>query len=117
MNPDQLNTMVMQNARDISALWESSKSAHKRIDENDRVTEGIYKLASSVESLTMQVKQLAEKMDSSLEKIENRQRDQGERIGALEKEPGQNWKRVTAQISTIIIAAIIGMVLGKMGLM
>lgn len=42
MTIEQLSESCIQNSKDIAALRESAKSAHKRIDENDRITEGQY---------------------------------------------------------------------------
>lgn len=113
MTQEQLTNKVIQNSNDISALRENVKSAHKRIDENDRITEGIHKLASNVESLALQVKLLTERFDSSLERLEQGQRNQGERIGALEKEPGAKWKDVTKQIITLVVAAVFSVIAAK----
>jgi uncharacterized protein YlxW (UPF0749 family) len=89
-------------------LSEKTDSAHKRITENDRITDGIYKIASNVETLALQVKHLTEKLDNSVSSIENSLKNQGERIGALEKEPASKWKNfmwlIIAGITTSVVA-------------
>ncbi len=47
-------------------------------------------------------------MDNSIERIEAGLRGQGERIGALEKEPAQKWKSLVSQIIGLIVAALAG---------
>lgn len=44
--------IALEHTREIAALWESLKSAHKRIDENDRLTAGIHKLAKNIAAKT-----------------------------------------------------------------
>ncbi len=108
-----LTEKVIEHEGEIGRLWESSKSAHKRIDENDRVTEGIYKLASNMEALTIQVKSLAQQMETAIARIETGQKSQGERIGALEKEPAQKWKTLVAQVTGLVVAAVIGAIIAN----
>lgn len=108
MNAEQMTTQVIQNTKDVATLRESTKSAHKRIDENDRMTEGIHKLAANVEALALQVKMLTEKMEKSIERVEAGQRSQGERIGKLEQEPANKWKDIVKQVITLVVAASFG---------
>jgi hypothetical protein len=103
----------IQNTSDIAALRESLKSAHKRIDENDRMTEGIHKLAANVEALALQVKMLTGKMDESINRIEAGLKSQGERIGAIENEPAHKWKTLVAQVTGLVVAAVIGVIIAK----
>jgi hypothetical protein len=110
MNPEQLTKHAMSQAKDISALWESTKSAHKRIDENDRIIEGIHKLAANVEGLTLQVKMLTDQMDATIERIEEGQKLQGERIGKLEQEPAHKWQDFVKQVLSLAVAAVFGVV-------
>lgn len=108
MTTDQISTEMMRQAGEIRALWESAKSAHRRIDENDRVTEGIHRLAVNMEVMAEQLRALAERIDAAIERVEASQRSQGERIGALEKEPAQKWKSFVKQVFNLIVAAIVG---------
>ncbi len=119
MTAEQVTEKVIEHTGEIAALWESTKSAHKRIDENDRITEGIHKLCVNVETLAVQMKNLTEKVDSSVASLESRIeagfRNHGERIGALEKEPGRKWKvlweRVGLAIAGALATAIVALVL------
>lgn len=129
--PDELSQMVFQNGKDIAALWESTKSAHKRIDENDRITTGIHELAANMKNLTEQVKNLADRLEGGL-------REQGKRIGdvetafiklsglepkvdtalakieKIEKEPADKWKSLVTQIISLAVAGIIGGVIAAL---
>ncbi|MDR1704249.1 MAG: hypothetical protein LBS19_06145 [Clostridiales bacterium] len=108
----------------LTGAESSTKSAHRRIDEiNDTVKEiystlnGIHKLTASVEMLTLQVKTLAENMSTSNERMETRIEEgfksQGERIGAIEKEPAQKWKAFVKHVFQLAVAAVVGAVILK----
>lgn len=130
MNDDQMSKMVMDNARDIAALKQGHSALEKRIDENDRVTTGIHKLAANTENLATEVKRLGERLEAGL-------REQGKRVGevetaiikfgnmessiklaltrldAIEKEPATKWKTLVAQVTALVIAAVAGVVIAK----
>ena len=108
MTMEQLTEQMLRQNREIAGIAASLKSAHKRIDENDRITEGIYKLAANVESLALQVKLLTESVDSRIERLENSQKTQGERIGTLEREPARKWRTLMTQVGALITAALVG---------
>jgi chromosome segregation ATPase len=132
MENAEMTRQIMKNASDIAAVWESSKSAHKRLNENDRITAGIHELAKSVATIATEIKGLTAKLDESVERIENGQRAQGERLGrvehaiaafeqnakdiedhekrlnSIEKEPGQKWKDLVKQVIALIVAAAVG---------
>ncbi|MCL2857441.1 MAG: hypothetical protein FWE19_06970 [Oscillospiraceae bacterium] len=138
MTQEQLMGQIMSQSRDIAALWESSKSAHRRIDENDRLAKGIHKLAANIEALALQVKLLTQRMDSTVERMEKSLKSQGERIGAvegtsragerheqsisalerkveaLEREPSIKWKAFVSQMLAILAAVVAGIVLTRL---
>jgi chromosome segregation ATPase len=123
--PEQLSQMVVQHTKDIAAVWESTKSAHHRLNENAEIISSIHKLAANMENLTVEVKKLAERLENGL-------REQGKRIGEaetalikmanleayvkkanerldkIEREPADKWKNLTAQIITLLVAAVVG---------
>lgn len=85
MTEQQLTEFAMDTTKNIAALWESTKSAHHRLNENDRITAGIHELAKNVAMIAAEIKGLAVRLNESVERIERGQRAQGERIGAVEK--------------------------------
>ena len=123
--PEQLSQMVLEHTRDIVALKESSKLVHKRIDATEKLTSGIHELAANMKNLTEEVKRLGERLENGL-------REQGKRIGEtesaiirlenvdaailrlatrlekIEKEPGDKWKQLTAQVFSLVVAAVVG---------
>ena len=138
MTQEQLVCQIMSHSGDIAALWESSKSAHKRIDENNGIAKGVHKLAANVEMLALQVKLLTERMDSTVERMEKTLELQGKRINAveqagqaserhqqsisllvrkveaLEKEPGTKWKAFVSQVLAILAAVVAGIILTRL---
>ncbi len=98
----------------MCVVEESVKSSHKRINDIDRITEGIYKVASNVETLAEQLKSLTCRMETWLSRLEASQRTQGERIGALEKKPAMRWEAMVGQLIAIAVASIAGAFLGRL---
>ncbi len=112
MTPEQITERMLALSEEMAAVRESTKSAHRRIDENDRITAGIHEIAASVQSLALQVKLLTDKMDESVEGLKGSIKSQGERIGLLEKEPAQKWKGLVKQVVEILVAAVVGGAVG-----
>jgi uncharacterized membrane protein YjjP (DUF1212 family) len=134
---EQLSAIAIEHTKEIARLWESAKSAHKRIDENDQITAGIHELAKNVATMATEIKLLTDRMDKSIERIEQGQKTQGERIGniervllaidrdektleqhetrldAIEKEPATAWKNLKWVIVVAIATAIVGFFMGK----
>jgi len=132
MNPDQMATTLLEHTKQISALQESTKSAHHRIDRMDKLTEAVHTLAQSNTAIATEVKMLATKFDKTIERIEAGQKSQGERLGIIERditqiqrnekeigdlsdkldavrtEPGEKWKY-------LIFALIGGIAAGALG--
>ena len=111
-----MEQQVQQNARDLAALKRDVKTLFSSLAKNDETTKGIYTLATSVELLAREVKDLTDKLDRNVDKLEESLKSQGERIGALEKEPAHKWKTLAAQVTSIIVAAAIGYLMSRVGL-
>ena len=134
---EQMAKMTHENSKEIAALRESTKSAHKRLNENDAMTAGIHDLAKSVAQMATEIRLLTERMDASIERIEQGQKAQGERIGSIEKmvssldrnerkladhekrldeiekEPATKWKNFTWLIIAGITTAVVAFLVGK----
>jgi len=105
-NREQATGMAIENAKEIAALWENSKSAHKRIDRMDKLTEGVHELAKSNTAIATEVKLLAQKFDKVTERIEKDIAKNTEDLEKLKLEPGQKWKLTTEKALTLAVAAI-----------
>lgn len=112
---EQLGQLVMQNARDIAELKATVASAHRRIDENDRLTAGIHQLAENVATMSLEIKLLTEKFDDSIERMERNIKDQAERITVIEKNPFKKWEKFFWIIITAVISVVINFIAGRLG--
>jgi methyl-accepting chemotaxis protein len=131
----QLLQRITEYTGQIAALQETTKAAHKRLDDNDQIISGIHELAKNIATMAAEIKLLTEKVDKSIDRMEQGQEAQGERIrnvevvvsqvkhceneilklaaklDIIEKEPGQRWKDIVKQATGLIIAAILGGIL------
>ncbi|MEY8317768.1 hypothetical protein AALB19_10710 [Oscillospiraceae bacterium 50-58] len=82
-----------------------SKSNTHRIDELSQQIEAVNRLATAVEVM-------ATKQDTMNQNVQ----DLNEKVEKLEAEPGNRWKDLTKQVVTLIVAALIGFALAKIGL-
>lgn len=116
MTPEQSSEIISQLREDVAGLRESLKSAHRRIDENDALTNQIHKLASNIETLTQQMKSQNERQEKMFETFEKRMKAQGERIGELEAKPAKRWDAVTEKVIMCVITAVAAFFLARIGL-
>ncbi len=82
-----------------------SKSNTHRIDKLEQSTEAINRLATSVE--VMATKQ--DTMNDSLDKIAGK-------VEQIEAEPGKRWKSVVEKVTLLVVAAVVGYILARVGL-
>lgn len=84
-------------------------------DENTRQNQRIELLeknSASLNDLVVSVKELA----MSVKQMQEELKRQGQRLEAIEKEPGEKWKKLTWLIITAVAGGIIGFLLSKVGL-
>jgi len=82
-----------------------SKSNTKRLDNLEPKVDDIHELTISVKELAMQIKAMRE----DINKIDNR-------VLAIESKPIKRWDSVVNTIITVIVSAIVGYALAKVGL-
>ena len=112
--PQRLSEIAMQNARDIAELKSNVNSAHRRIDENDRLTEGIHQLAENVATMSVEVKMLTEKVDTNIEEMKSDLKEQSTRITAIESEPAKKWDKLIWLIIGGIVTVVISFFAGRL---
>jgi len=113
MDTKQLTTEVIRHNTEIATIGESVKSMHHRLDEIKAITSGIQTLAINVETLAVEVSNLAKSFEKSINRIETAQGAQDARIEALEKVPGDKWKKMIGYILAGITSAVIGVLAAK----
>lgn len=75
-------------------------------------TEQLEKIVESVNALALSVKELTLGQSSMLASIKGLRTD----VDALKDEPGKKWKDITGKVLWLVLAAGLGVVLGKFGL-
>ena len=94
----------MENER-LVRVEESSKQAHKRLDTVESKINNIYELATSVREIAIEMKEMRKDMSN----IDSR-------VKSIEDKPGKRYDTIVGQIISIIIAAVLGFFLAKIGL-
>ena len=82
-----------------------SKSNTHRIDKLEQSTEAINRLAASVEVMATKQDTMNENLDKIAGKVEQ-----------IEAEPGKRWKSVVEKVTLLVVAAVVGYILARVGL-
>lgn len=83
---------------------EDARQNH-RIDKLEQTVEKIHELATATE-----------KMADNMAKMLEEQRQQGQRLSALEGRDGQKWRKVIGAVVTGVVGALVGALMMKLGL-
>ena len=81
----------------LAEVDQQEKSNSHRIDD-------LEKRADTLQELTTSVKLLA----ANMERMASEQMKQGDRLTALEKQPGERWNSMTRTIFTTVVSALAG---------
>ena len=95
--------MCIGHEQRISAVEQSARSAHKRLDELISLNDSVNNLAISTAKMAEQLKTLT---DNSA-KLD-------QKISALELKPASRWEAVVGQIIQLLIAGVIGYLLSQL---
>ncbi len=109
----------------LGEIESSLKSAHKRIDSIEKLTESVYKLATSIEAMQHDIADVKRRMntyeerpllppcqhtkdferyDSNMEKIEHE-------VQEIKEQPAKKWNVLVTSIITSLTGGIIGYIL------
>lgn len=97
--------MDMEHERRLTEVEERSKSNTHRLDEVEKRQNNLDKLAASVEVLAVK--------ESN---VENDVKEIKSDVKTLTTKPAKRWDNLINQIITIVVAAIAGFILAKIGL-
>lgn len=89
----------------ISAVEQRSKSNSHRLEALEKHTEALNTLATSVAVM-------AEKVETTGEKVDGLCTD----VQELKSEPGKRWKSVVEKVIYIVVSAVVGFILARLGL-
>ena len=95
--------MCIGHAQRLSAVEESAKSAHKRLDELISLNDSVKNLAISTAKMAEQMKTLTDNSAKLDQKISD-----------LELKPAKRWETVAMQIVQLLIAGVVGYLLSQL---
>lgn len=95
--------MCIGHAQRLSAVEESAKSAHKRLDE-------LISLNDSVKNLAISTAKMAEQMKTLTDNSAKLDR----KISEMELKPAKRWEAVAMQIIQLLVAGVIGFLLSQL---
>lgn len=89
----------------LTALEQRSKSNSHRLETLEKHTEALNTLATSVAVMAERVETTGDKVDSLCTDVQE-----------LKSEPGKRWKLVVEKVIYIVVAAVMGFILARLGL-
>ena len=97
---------------DVAAQLASNETEHKsfrrRLDEHDALLREQNKIVVAIERQSNAI----ETMNKSMGRVETKVDSLSGRVDAMEKEPGETWKKVTWEILKYALLAVAGVVIG-----
>lgn len=93
-------------------LRDEDTRQNKRLSALESAIQQINTLAASVERLATSVENMAKEQLQISKSIEK----QGERIGSLENQDGETWRKVTSHLITIVIGIVAGYIFKQIGI-
>jgi len=104
MNEEQYAEVVAK----LASNETEHKSFCRRLDEHDALLREQNKIVVAIEKQSNAI----ETMNTSMSRVEKKVDSLSGRVDAMEKEPGEKWKKVTWEILKYVLLAIAGVVVG-----
>lgn len=89
----------------LTAVEDRSKSNQHRLDQMEKRQDDLEELTSTVKVLAIR----EENVETDVKEIKSE-------VKKLTSKPGQRWEKVVETIITIVVGAIVGFILAKIGL-
>ncbi len=89
----------------LTAVEQRSKSNSHRLETLEKHTDALNTLATSVAVMAERVETTGDKVDSLCTDVQE-----------LKSEPGKRWKSVVEKVIYIVVAAVVGFILARLGL-
>lgn len=89
----------------LTAVEQRSKSNSHRLETLEKHTDALNTLATSVAVMAERVETTGDKVDSLCTDVQE-----------LKSEPGKRWKLVVEKVIYIVVAAVMGFILARLGL-
>ena len=104
MNEEQYAEVVAR----LASNETEHKSFCRRLDEHDALLREQNKIVVAIEKQSNAI----ETMNKSMGRVESKVDSLSGRVDAMEKEPGEKWKKVTWEILKYVLLAVVGLVVG-----
>ena len=104
MNEEQYEKVVAQ----LASNETEHKSFCRRLDEHDALLKEQNKIVVAIERQSSAI----ETMNKSMGRVESKVDSLSGRVDAMEKEPGEKWKKVSWEILKYVLLAVAGLVIG-----
>lgn len=89
----------------LSAVEQRSRSNSHRLEALEKQTEAVNRLATSVAVMAEKVETTGDKVDSLCVDVQE-----------IKQKPAKRWETVTAQVVSILVAAVLGYIIARLGL-
>lgn len=96
---------IVELQKQMAAAEEQHKTLFRRIDKAEKLTESVHALALSIQALTDNLNNTNATVSSLCDDMDD-----------LKAKPAKKWETVTADIIKIVVAALVGFALAKVGL-
>lgn len=104
MNEEQYAEVMAQ----LASNETEHKSFRRRLEEHDTLLREQNKIVVAIEKQSSAI----ETMNTSMGRVEKKVDSLSGRVDAMEKEPGEKWKKVSWEIMKYVLLAIAGIVVG-----
>lgn len=105
MNNEELTSRVEDLGERVTRHTEQIKTAFNQISELKAISESIHKLATSVELLAHDQKDIGKKVDGLVEDVDE-----------IKDKPGKRWDSVVGIVITVVVTAAVTFALARIGL-
>lgn len=105
MNNEELTKKVMELDERVTRHTEQIKTAFNQIGELKVLSEGIHKMATSVEILAHEQKDVAHKVDGIVRDLDE-----------IKEKPAKRWDGIVTLVITGVVSAVLAFLLAKFGL-
>ena len=105
MTVAQLEKEMLKMGQTVSTLSEQLKGALRRIEEQTRLADSVQKLVLNVSEQTAELKHIRKDIDAVRTDVDD-----------LRFKPGRRWEMVICQVVGLIVATMVGLLVGKLGL-
>lgn len=125
-NCRKIDDLTREVARETAANKEAHKEYERRFDElaesskrQGDILVTLQKQADAIESMNGKIDTFSDKVDSKIDTVSEKVdkavskfEKTDERLDKLEKEPGENWKKISFEIIKYIVLAVVGAAVG-----